>query len=41
MLGQPPSGQPVEMTAIVIFRIANGKMTERLAAFSPNGQPER
>ena len=41
MLGQPPSGQPVEMTAIVIFRIANGKMAERLAAFSPTGQPER
>lgn len=35
MLGQPPSGEPVEMTAIVIFRIADGKIAERWAALGP------
>jgi len=41
MFGQPPSGQPVELTAIVIFRIADGKMAERWAGFSPTGQAQR
>ncbi len=35
MLGQPPSGQPVQQTAVVIFRIAGGKIAERWAGFSP------
>lgn len=35
MFGQPPSGKPIEQTAIVIFRIANGKIAERWAGFSP------
>jgi len=35
MLSQPPSGEPVEMTAVVIFRIADGKIAERWAGFSP------
>jgi steroid delta-isomerase-like uncharacterized protein len=33
LFGQPPSGLPVELTAIVIFRIENGKLTERWAAW--------
>jgi predicted ester cyclase len=35
MLGQSPGGTPVEQTAIVIFRIADGKIAERWAGFSP------
>lgn len=31
MFGQPPSGDLVEMTAIVIFRIEGGKIAERWA----------
>lgn len=41
LLGQPPSGQPVEQTAIVIFRIADGRIAERWAGFSPTGPAER
>lgn len=37
MFGQPPSGQPVEQTAVVIFRIADGKIVERWAGFRPPG----
>lgn len=37
MLGQPPTGQPVQQTAIVIFRIADSKIVERWAAFRPPG----
>jgi predicted ester cyclase len=33
LFDRPPSGQPVELAAIVIFRIANGKITERWAAW--------
>ena len=33
LLGQPPTGQPVEMSAIVIFRIAEGKLAERWAGW--------
>ncbi len=36
MLGQPPSGQPGEQTAIVIFRIADGKIAERWARLQPH-----
>lgn len=35
MLGQPPSVQPVHQTAIVIFRIEDGKIAERWAGFRP------
>jgi len=38
MLGQPPTGQPVQQKAIVIFRIADNKIVERWAAFSPPGE---
>ena len=32
-LGRPPSGQPVELAAIVIFRVAEGKIAERWAGW--------
>jgi predicted ester cyclase len=35
MLGRPPTGQPVELAAIVIFRIADGKIAERWAGWKP------
>lgn len=41
MLGRPPSGQPVEYAAIVIFRIANGQIAERWAAWKPGFDPAR
>lgn len=33
LFGQPPTGQPVELAAIVIFRIADGKLAERWAGW--------
>ncbi len=36
MLGRPPSGQPVERSAIVIFRIARGRLAERWAGWKRN-----
>jgi predicted ester cyclase len=33
LFGRPPSGQPVELAAIVIFRIADGKISERWAGW--------
>ena len=41
MLGRPPTGEPVELPAIVIFRIANGKIAERWAAWKPGFAPPR
>ena len=41
MLGRPPSGQPVEYAAIVIFRIVNGQIAERWAAWKPGFDPAR
>ncbi len=38
MFGRPPSGQPVEQTAVVIFRLADAKIVERWAGYSPTGQ---
>lgn len=37
MFGHPPSGQPVEQSAVVIFRIAAGKIVERWAGFRSSG----
>jgi steroid delta-isomerase-like uncharacterized protein len=34
LLGQPPTNQPVEVAAIVIFRVADGKIAERWAAWT-------
>jgi steroid delta-isomerase-like uncharacterized protein len=39
MLGRPPSGKPVELSAIVIFRIADGKLAERWAGWKPGFAP--
>jgi predicted ester cyclase len=39
MLGRPPTGQPVELAAIVIFRIARGKIAEWWAAWKPGRAP--
>jgi steroid delta-isomerase-like uncharacterized protein len=33
LFGQPPTGEPVEMAAIAIFRIADGKLAERWAGW--------
>jgi steroid delta-isomerase-like uncharacterized protein len=41
MLGRPPSGQPVELAAIVIFRIADGRIAERWAGWKPGYAPAR
>jgi predicted ester cyclase len=41
MLGRPPSGEPVELAAIVIFRIADGKIAERWAGWKPGCAPGR
>jgi steroid delta-isomerase-like uncharacterized protein len=39
MLGRPPSGQRVELSAIVIFRIADGRLAERWAGWKPGRAP--
>jgi steroid delta-isomerase-like uncharacterized protein len=39
MFGQPPTGEPVELAAIVIFRIADGKLAERWAGWKPGFDP--
>jgi ketosteroid isomerase-like protein len=41
MLGRPPTGQPVEFAAIVIFRIADGRLAERWAGWKPGFAPGR
>ena len=41
MLGRPPTGEPVELSAIVIFRIADGKIAERWAGWKPGRAPVR
>ena len=38
MLGQPPTGRRVELSAIVIFRIADGMITERWAGWKRQAQ---
>jgi predicted ester cyclase len=39
LLGRPPTGRPVELAAIVIFRIAEGKIAERWAGWKPGQAP--
>jgi predicted ester cyclase len=39
MIGRPPTGHLVEYAAIVIFRIADGKIAERWAAWKPGRAP--
>ena len=36
LFGQPPTGLPVERAAIVIFRITDGRITERWAGWKRN-----
>jgi steroid delta-isomerase-like uncharacterized protein len=40
MLGRPATGQPVELAAIVIFRIADGRIAERWAGWNPGRSPQ-
>jgi predicted ester cyclase len=40
LLGRPPTNRPVELSAIVIFRVADGKVAERWAGWKRN-PPER
>jgi predicted ester cyclase len=39
MLGRPPTGRPVELAAIVSFRISDGKIAERWAGWKPGRAP--
>jgi predicted ester cyclase len=39
LLGSPPTGEPVELAAIVIFRISAGKIVERWAGWKPGRAP--
>ena len=39
MLGRPPTNEPVELCAIVIFRVADGKVVERWAGWKPGFAP--
>jgi steroid delta-isomerase-like uncharacterized protein len=39
MFGRPPNGRPVELRAIVIFRIADGRLAERWAGWKPGFAP--
>ncbi len=39
LLGRPASGRPVEYAAIVIFRIADGRLAERWAGWKPGFAP--
>lgn len=41
LLGRPPSGLPVELAAVVIFRIAGGRIAERWAGWKPGFAPVR
>lgn len=38
MLGEPPTGRSVEFSAIVIFRLADGRITERWAGWKRQAQ---
>jgi predicted ester cyclase len=35
LFGRPPTGLPVELAAIVIFRVSDGKIRERWAGWKP------
>jgi steroid delta-isomerase-like uncharacterized protein len=39
MLGRPPTGNAVELAAVVIFRIADGRIAERWAGWKPGYAP--
>ena len=39
LLGRAPTGQPVRLAAIAIFRIADGRVVERWAGWKPGFAP--
>ena len=39
LLGRPPTGRPIELAAIVIFRVAGGRIAERWAGWKPGFAP--
>lgn len=41
MLGRPATGEPVELAAVVIFRVADGRIAERWAGWKPGFAPAR
>jgi predicted ester cyclase len=41
LFGRPPTGRPVELAALVIFRIADGRIAERWAGWKPGFAPVR
>ncbi|HZN88487.1 MAG TPA: ester cyclase [Thermoleophilaceae bacterium] len=41
LFGRPPTGQEVELAAVVIFRIADGRLAERWAGWKPGFAPMR
>jgi steroid delta-isomerase-like uncharacterized protein len=39
LLGRPPTGRPVRLAAVVVFRIAGGRLAERWAGWKPGFAP--
>jgi predicted ester cyclase len=39
LLGWPPTGRRVELSAIVIFRVVDGRLAERWAGWKPGRAP--
>ena len=39
LLGRPPTGERVELSAIVVFRVEDGKLAERWAGWKPGFAP--
>jgi predicted ester cyclase len=39
MLGRPPTGEPVELSALVVFRLRDGRLAERWAGWKPGFAP--
>jgi steroid delta-isomerase-like uncharacterized protein len=40
MLGRPATGEPVELAAIVVFRLVGGRIAERWAGWRPGRSPQ-
>jgi predicted ester cyclase len=38
-LGRPPTGRPVTLSALVVFRVAGGRIAERWAGWKPGFAP--
>lgn len=39
LLGRPPSGRPARLSALVVFRVADGRIAERWAGWKPGWAP--